>query len=752
MAEKSKEAQLLEAFRTLGCDIEAVGGNGKGTCLFCGKEGHFFVNVKTGQWDCKVCCRSGNLVSLMSELARLVPKQTSKDHLEKLARLRSCSKNVNDGEMVSPPMPISVFTAWGMGCVSGEWWLPCWSVAATVRDIRRWTQRSGRFMSVPTCEAQLGGALKLHKAPPGSKVWICEGEWDAMFLRWLLDEAGCATDIVVFVPGAGVFKKEWPNWFHGHDVIIAYDNDEAGDRGSSKAGRLLAPMARSVRYLCWPDTYPDGWDIRDAILSGRGKSITAEEALADLEAITRSQHRRHETAEDATGETGIPGLPGEKPATYAEVIAVFKKWASVSPDYDLSLKLVLATCLGNMVPGDPIWLYLVSPPGGGKTMILSAMRTSTRTLFRSTLTPASMISGFNVQPDPSLLPQLNGKTAIFKDGTELLAMHPDARREIYGVLRGAFDGYVHKSFGNGISRAYDVHFNAIIGITQAVHGDSQATMGERFLKFEMRDTPEGKKAKIIAAIGNTSKSAAMEDELAAVCRKFLLTEVDPTALPQVQGPQIERIMAMAELVSVLRAQVDREAFGDRDVRYRPSPEVGTRIAKQLTKLGQMLTFVFGVEEITQEIMDILLRVAKDTSVGFNVDIVRAMLAGKREPMARQDIARYAKIPEASLYRRLQDLEYLGIVMRTNTPPPPGHRAVRVVTAVLYAIKPWFAAIWDASQVPPPPAPIAAGNGQRAPEAKKTPPRNEVRPILQRPPANGSAKLKEVQNASRTIRL
>jgi hypothetical protein len=510
-------------------------------------------------------------------------------------------------------------------------------------------------------------------------------------LRWLLDLAGFTTDVVVWVPGAGIFKQEWVSFFKGMRVILCYDNDDPGDRGSMKAGHMLAGTAAEIIYLCWPDTLPTGWDTRDYVLDGRGRAVSAEEAVAILEGLCRYKHRRDATPESTPLNPGVE----EETASYLDVLEVAGRWVQLNDDLRDAIAVCLAICLGNDIPGDPIWLYLVGPPGSGKTLILFMLQDSPRCKFYSTLTPKSLVSGFNVNPDPSLLPQLDGKTAVFKDGTELLALHPDARREVYGVLRGAFDGHVYKPFGNGIVREYFLRFNLIIGVTPAIHGDNQATMGERFLKYELREDDEEAGRVIKTAMENIGYEMQMQTELCDVVRRFLGKVVDPTTMPRLEADMIERVIALAQILGMLRAQVDRETFGDRDLKYRPSYEVGTRVAKQLVKLAMMLTYVYDVDQINEKIYRIIERVAMDTVIGFHLDILRVIMTHANSGLSQSEISKLAKIPSSTVLRRLQDLEQLLILNRvpqerTNSAGP---------APALWKVSDPMAKLWKTAKMP-----------------------------------------------------
>lgn len=692
----SEHIDKLRPFRCHGVNLGySSGDNVQGDCPFCGKEDHFYVNQKTGTWDCKYCQETGNVYTFLGKIAEQMHKETHAKDWEKLCRNRSCSKNVNDGKMVKPPIPVDAFRRARMGWTGDEWLIPVYSDKGTVRDIRRWKE-GGKVQSTAGCNLQLWGLRELASAQPGSIVWLCEGEWDAIILRWLLDLAGRGQEIVTSAPGAGTFKREWAQWYKGMRVRVAFDNDESGDKGSMKAGDMLMGLAASVQYVSWPETLPTGWDIRDFVLSGRGTQITAERAVETLESLLRKTHRRaaHSSPEDDAAEEVID----DTPATFQDVLATFKKWAKVDQDFYDALAISLAICLCNDIPGDPLWLYLVAPPGSGKTLILLGLQTSERCMFYSTLTPASLVSGFNVSPDPSLLPELDGKTAIFKDGTELLAMHPDARREVYGVLRGAFDGHVRKRFGNGLLREYHLHFNMIIGVTPAIHGDNMATVGERFLKIQMKESDE--EAKVRAAIENIGLEMQMQEELSEICRRFLLLKIDPSLLPGLGESALDRIVALAQLVEILRAQVDREAYGEREVKYRPSHGVGTRVAKQLSKLAQVLTYVFGTTTVGPEVMRIIERMALDSMTGYHLDIVRTILKTGNAGLDRRTICKMASMPETTATRKLQDLEQLGILEKKVAATPSANGALaKGVAPSLWRVADRIAALWRRARPP-----------------------------------------------------
>lgn len=678
---EGERKSALAPFECIGVDFtESTGENSKAVCPFCDDEEEFSANNVSGQFVCNACHATGNVITFLTKISDKYNHETNPKDFLRLAHLRG--------------LPTEAFKHWQLGfnAMEHEWYIPIRGATGNVRDIRRWNYE--KTMSTWGCRLQLMGLFELMKAPKGTTVWICEGEWDCIALSWLLKKADRAEDVCVGVPGAMVFKEDWAPAFQDMMVRICFDNDDAGDAGSKRTGEKIGGKAKQIQYLHWPESRPQGWDLNDFVSDGLGKKITAQDAIGILELLLR-KHARH----DASVKPEIPKIvKGNKvieldkgnqynAATIEDVLKTFRKWVKLDQDLEDSLILGLAVCLANDVPGDPIWLQIVAPPGSGKTLMLMALQTSDRVVFKSTLTPASLVSGFNVNPDPSLLPQLNGKCAVFKDGTELLALHPDAKSQIYGVLRGAFDGQVNKSFGNGVQRNYVLHFNMLMGITPAVHADNLSSMGERFLKFEMteRKVKDLEEGKIRSAIEKIAREMKMEDELGDVCRRFLFKQVDLAVLPRLNEEYIDRIIALAQITSMLRAVVDRERFGDRDIKYRPSYESGTRLGKQLSKLAALLCVVLDRKEIDRQIYRIVFRVACDSMIGFHRDIIKGLLDVEEKQMlkgavipigemgiTREDLAAKTAIASSSIHRKLQDLEALHIITSFKVVNPKGN--------------------------------------------------------------------------------
>jgi hypothetical protein len=655
----------------------AEGADWFGDCLFCGKEKHFYVNIKREVWDCKVCGKSGNKITLLTKIYEAALAKTKIRELETLSKHRS--------------LPVSVLKKFGVAWHADlkRWLIPGKSTRGTIHDLRQYDIKKKLMLSVAGCKTQLLGQDLLTKAREGSTVWLCEGEWDAMALRWLLDEAGTGkTDTVVAVPGASVFKNEWTELFQGKHVIACYDADSAGELGATKAKKLLGSVSRSLKFVVWPESRPKGYDIRDHVTKGL-ETASTEMVLSSLKGFLSDKPRKSRSGGSSDGEEEEKKTELE-PIELDELMKTFEQSILLTNDLRRALVVSLATCFSNDIDGDPLWMYIVGPPGAGKTMILQSFKDTQRCIFRSTVTTHSLVSGWRGDGpnDPSLVPKLKGLTLVAKDFTEVLSMPSIAQDEIFSTLRGAYDGMVQKSYGNGVFREYvDCRFSMLAGVTNAIHGSKTASLGERFLKLQLSKI-EGDAADAIvrAAMASVGKERETEEGLRVAVARFLSKRIDPSQLAAFPDALGSRLMALVQLVAFLRAQVERDRWSQ-DILYRPSPEAGTRLVKQLTKLGMGVAFVLSKPTVDAEVYEIVERVAFDTAYGFNLDIVDAMMKAGGSA-TRADVADRIGVGSSSLSRRFDDLLALGILV-------PGKKIIGPMgrPAVIYEVAEAVQRLW-----------------------------------------------------------
>lgn len=649
--------RMIQSFVCHGFEPRGISGDQHyGSCPFCLDNRHFYINHNTGQYQCKVCGKEGNLTTFLTTIAKLRYKETSQANFHKLSKVRE--------------LPVKALRRFKLGCDGVQWLLPCFNAKGSVLDIRRWRPSTKRVMSTTGCKSQMFGLHYLAKYKPaaGGWVWICEGEWDVMALAELLSQVGRKDDCVVGVPGANTFKSQWIDHFSRHKVRVCYDNDDAGDKGSKKAGGLLANVTAKVEYLCWPESRPPGWDVRDHIVNGWDRNRGSQVVYRQLRKLFQSEHRRPEPSAVRTEGTSSDKpeflvLPKKERPTFQEVVDVFARWVKMDSEMVACLRYTLAVCLSQQLPGDPLWTYLVGASGAGKTLTLMSLVDSDRTIYRSTVGPHSLVSGFRSAADPSLLAQAAGMILCFKDATEVFAGRSWDLQEMLGTLRGAYDGHLTKTYGNGVIREYNkLHFTVLMGITDIVHAFPDATLGERFLKFIFKSQRQkDRDERLRAAMRQVTHEQDMETTQRDVVSRFLARTVATNDVLEIPLWLENRLVPLVTLISALRTQVTRNMQGE--VLFRPTREYGTRLIKQLAKLAVSLAMVESRKKVTPTDYTMVERIALDTAMGLHADVMLAVqrLTIDKGYATPPEIRQRVNMPNTTVGRHLQNLCVLEIL-------------------------------------------------------------------------------------------
>lgn len=640
----------LKPFVAHGVRFHGTSGNQYyGDCPFSGKENKFYVNPATQLWDSKVTGASGNLPQFLQRIAD--QNITSMNDVAKQRLIRDRK------------LPWEAFEGWGIG-FDGLWFtIPVYDISGRLVDLRRW-KPTKNIQTTPTMHPGLLNAPSLKNAK--GPVYLCEGEWDAIAMAWLLKRSK-KSGVVAGVPGAGVFRTDWVPWFANRDVIVLYDNDEAGEQGELRIQKFLKGTARSLQFIHWPANLPSGFDVRDWVVHGLTVKNNVKGCYANLAKLYHNDTRQ-QNQDSSVSDT-------DEPTTYAsfnEVARTFKKWLFLKDT--AAIEIVLATALSHHIDGDPVWLFLVAPPGGSKTETLTALSRYKETYLTSSLTPHSLISGFPTANgrDPSLIPRLDGKILVIKDFTSILSMRDMEKDEIFGILRDAYDGKCSKTFGNGIVRSYSSRFTIVAAVTPRVYdlaGDHQS-LGERFLKFCIGDSLEhvSENDIIIKAIANVNSEHEMRDELQSVVRNFLVTHV-PRSLPELSSAMISKIVELAKFGARLRGTVSRDRFRSDMIMSRPSAEVGSRLGKQLAKMAISIAMVHEKEAVSDYEYNLVKKIMLDTIPQRTEDVIKYIWAAcpsEDDDRSTREIAEDTRYPHVTVARVMADLHLLDVVRKSGS--------------------------------------------------------------------------------------
>lgn len=631
-------------------------------CPFCGKEKHFYVNPTNYLWDCKVCGARGNLGQFLYAIHRQYM-----EYLEDPAHDHLYAKLSADRRL-----PVSAFKAWKVGYdpIGERYTIPVFDGTESLCDIKKYRIGKKTYSTPGTTTGLFNRmALKSHKI-----VYLCEGEWDGMAMDWLLRTNKVPDACAVAVPGAGSFKTAWAPWFEGKDVYCMYDHDGAGEKGQLVVREKLTGTAALLHYIHWPDNYPTGFDVRDWIKYGiRVKKPKG--CLRNLMQLISKDPKRPDML-DPTAPTvdevkkEQERLPLKKDLTNDELYDIYRKWLYM-PD-TMVLDILFGTVFANRLEGDPVWLFFVAPPAGSKSELLMSLSWAEECYPLTSLTPHALVSGsaWGDGKDPSLLPKLNKKVLVLKDFTTILSMNYAARDEIFGILRDIYDGRTEKSFGNGLKREYKVKFGILAGVTPVIEtfAAMNQSLGERFLKYRLPlDTKLSEEKKILKAISNVNSELKMRAELCQAAASVIARpNPDPEVMPAFTEPYVHKVVALAQLSAWLRGVVDRDKF-TQQVLYKPSAEVGTRMAKQLVKLAMGIGIFKGTRILEAYEYECIKHVAVDSCPQRVVMILKALYQAKtidgKVMLKTKDIVDRTFLPQSTVMRVMEDLNLLRLVGR-----------------------------------------------------------------------------------------
>ena len=300
---------------------------------------------------------------------------------------------------------------------------------------------------------------------------------------------------------------------------------------------------------------------------------------------------------------------------------VLKKWLYLEEQDIDFIDAALAALNDREIPGDPVWLYLVAPPGGLKSELLRSFRVYKQGYTLDTLTAATFVSGLTEKdpdtgdrvPYAGILQDLDGKTVIIKDFTTILNSSEETKTEIYGQLRSIYDGFYEKAFGTMREKiSIEAVIGLLVGVTPVIdkYTRMQSALGERFLKI--RNNPDRWNA-AQRALNNEGNETQMREELRYATKTYL-ESLDFSKIPTITEEQSQDILRMAMYVAFMRANVWETYENGRviDMELMGS-EVPTRLAKQFKHLGKLLAVVRRHASIEEQDMTTLGRIARDTA-------------------------------------------------------------------------------------------------------------------------------------------
>lgn len=367
------------------------------------------------------------------------------------------------------------------------------------------------------------------------------------------------------------------------------------------------------------------------------------------------------------------GLNGaEQPSAtdpHAELRSLLDRWF-YKPDHQV-LRIAMGTIQSHYLNlGDPAWLFVVAPPGCGKTAItVMGAAELPEVVPLSDISDKAFLSGFYGHRDPGILEKLGETTTqdqtfttvgngvlLLKDFTTVLSMRREQRSAILGQLREIYDGEFRRTFGTGVTKVWKGRVGMIAAVTPALdrHYSIFSTLGERFLqvRWHRPDSPfAGEKA--IDQQGDESQ--IRQDAQRSVGQIFQSASEVAPILP---ASMRTRVASIAELVAIGRTHIDRNSYGSREIEYVPEPEANTRLSKGLAALAKGIASIQGRTEVVEQDLQDVFRVGLDCINPTRRELLVACANGQNPNQL--------SITRSVRRRQLEELEALGLVEKINS--------------------------------------------------------------------------------------
>ncbi len=497
---------------------------------------------------------------------------------------------------------------------------------------------------------------------------------------------------VIAVPGANVFKREtneglsWSQLFAGKTVILLYDSDPpkngkpgAGIAGMQKAAQVLASMMNGpekVWYLNWgKEGYdadlPAGYDVRDLLTQGTTLADRVQLLPGLIEKLAEVPLRWIEGVEKG----GIDLLP-LKCTDYKTLQNAWRKALKFKDGdgLDRALSVMLSCVTSTKSVGDQLWCKIIGPASCGKSTLCEALTVSKK-YVKAVSTLRGFHSGFKVAggEDTSIIPQIDGKTMVIKDG-DTLVRQPNLE-QILSEARDLYDTTARTNYRNKISRNYNgVRFTWILCGTGSLHVIDSSELGERFVDCVIMDgiDDEFEDEVLWRVVNRANRNMAQESNCQAT------SQYDPSMVEAMRltGGYVEYLRNNAQrLLEAVEAPEDSlmkcARYGKfvAHLRARPSQlqeetserEMAARLATQMVRLAKCLAVVLNRDSLNPEVMSRVRQVALDTARGRTMEIVKLLYAAGAKGLDKRVLAAKTGETDNEMAKLLKFLRAIKVV-------------------------------------------------------------------------------------------
>lgn len=488
-------------------------------------------------------------------------------------------------------------------------------------------------------------------------IWLLEGHWDKLAAEAIV---GPAREITcIGFPGAS-FKQPWCNIFGGKDLVIFVDNDEAG---ASELRLIMSKIEtaphkpRSISTIRWPENSPQGFDVNDVL------RIHGDSSFQFLE--------DHIQPYEYVAETNIienPFIPSDDSCTtFESLLAECASSYYLTKDMELYILFLLSAIYSLKIEGEQIWIRGMGPPGSFKTTGAQIAGASEQTVMLDTFT--GLLSGWKDEQkaDASLISRIASRLLIIKDADALM-QQPNIQ-QILSEFRAFYDKNIAAAYRHRVAYDYrNVRSGVALLGTGVLRSLDNTALGERFLDYELHVTNNDRdniaNRVLLNSISMATSNTSPENLLWAKAKGFIDTHlIGRSGVANLGDREKEAIFNYGSLISYMRCPVERNFKGK--LKYKPIPEVPSRIVGQLSKLFLCAPMVYNSHSVPTDVHLLASHIVADI---INVDSRRFKIckALHVEPKCvGEEICKLANLPLVEAEQEIEDMYVLGMLELTQ---------------------------------------------------------------------------------------
>ena len=365
-----------------------------------------------------------------------------------------------------------------------------------------------------------------------------------------------------------------------------------------------------------------------------------------------------------------------------ELESLIRDWFLVADEG--IIRLICATVIAHRLRGDPVWLFIISPPSGLKSELLMSLSDITGIHPLSSLTAHTLVSGLRSKggEQNSLLDKLKNGILTVKDFTSILEINEAERSEILSQLREIYDGQYTKAFGNGVDFKWSGKIGFIAGVTEAIdmYQSMYSIMGERFMQYRM-DQPDRKEA-TRKSMENSSNMPDIRKSMRSAFQSAIDSLEIPSEQPEIGSEWENEIIQLSDFATLARSGVRRNVR-TREIEYVSAPEMPMRFAKQLVELARAF-IIMGKHDDDRQI----LRKISLSSLPKNRRNVLLWLANNRKGIVLQEqlvneekVDEYGYINPKSEPNQEEDWTSRSIALTMGLPTTTARRLLEDINAL-----------------------------------------------------------------------